>query len=126
MYQEELLEHYKYPKYKKEITKPDFSAGHATPSCGDRISIEGKIENDIVVDVGFSGSGCVVSQATASMLLDKCVGQQIDDLMKLTKNDIITLVGMPLGPNRLKCALLSLEVLQAGLQDFIEQKTKIT
>lgn len=123
IYQEELLEHFKYPKYRKKITNPHFSAGHYNPSCGDKISIEGILENNRVIDLGFQGSGCVISQATASMLTELCIGKTVDDILKLNKDSVTELIGIPLGPTRLKCALLSLEVLQEGLTSYTEKQS---
>jgi len=118
MYHEELFDHYKHPHNKKQIQNPDFSSGHHNPSCGDRISMEGKVVDDIVTEIGFDGSGCVISQAAASLLTAHCIGKNVDEILQLTKDDILKLVGIPLGPTRLRCALLSLEVLQQSLLDY--------
>ncbi len=115
LYQEELLEHYKYPKHRKKLATHDFKAGDYNPSCGDRIAIEGTVNDNVITDLGFEGSGCVISQAATSMLTEMCVGNTIEAVMALTKDDISTLIGIPLGPTRLKCALLCLQVLQEGL-----------
>lgn len=116
LYQEELMEHFRYPKNKKKLAAPSFTVDGGNPSCGDHIVIEGLIEGRTVADLGFSGSGCVISQATASMLTQLCIGKTIDDVLALTKDDVLKLVGIQLGPTRLKCALLSLQVLQKGLE----------
>ncbi len=118
LYHEELLEHYKYPKNKKAIAHAHFSAHDENPSCGDNLSFEGTIENGILTDIGFDGKGCVISQATASMLTDFCLGKPIDELNKLTEEDIFKLIQIPLGPVRAKCATLSLQVLLKGLTLF--------
>lgn len=118
LYQEELLEHYKHPYNKKTVANPSFTSGKDNPSCGDRIFIEGIIHDNKITDLGFSGSGCVISQAAASMLMQNCIGKTVDAVLALTKDDIIAMVGIPLGPNRLKCALLSLQVLQEGILTF--------
>jgi nitrogen fixation NifU-like protein len=118
LYQEELLDHYKYPRNKKSIATPSFAAGKDNPSCGDRVFIEGVIQDNKVTDLGFSGAGCIVSQATTSMLTEHCKGKTIDEILAFTKNDLLALVGIPLGPNRLKCALLSLQVLQEGILTY--------
>lgn len=117
-YQEELLDHYKHPRNKKTIENPDFTAGQDNPSCGDTIAMQGKIEQMRITDLGFNGSGCVISQAAASMLTEHCVGKTVSEVLKLSKDDILALIGIKLGPTRLKCALLSLEVLQQGLLEY--------
>ena len=118
LYQEELMEHFKYPHNKKKLDAPSFTAGKDNPSCGDRIIIEGIVQDDKIVDIGFSGSGCVISQATASMLTQLCKNKTIDAVLTLTKDDITNLVGIQLGPTRLKCALLSLQVIHEGLLSY--------
>lgn len=119
MVHDELLEHFKYPCNKKSISNPDFCASSENPSCGDKISIEGTVlDGKIVDDIGFCGSGCVISQATTSMLTEFCKGKSIDSLLDLKRDDILSLIKMELGPNRLKCALLCLQVLHQALLDF--------
>ena len=118
LYKEELLDHYKHPRNKTVIQNPDFSSGHNNPSCGDKLAIDGKIVDGKITELYFTGSGCVISQATASMLTELCIGKTIQEVMDLNKDDITELVGIPLGPSRLKCALLSLEVLQQGLAQY--------
>lgn len=120
IYQERLMYHYKYPKNRKKINNPDFSSGQQNPSCGDRILIEGKFEksdndNLVIKDLGFDGSGCVISQAVASILTQYCIDKSVNTILKMNKDDIIKLIKIPLGLNRIKCALLSLEALKAGL-----------
>ena len=122
LYQEELMDHYKYPRNNKKIENPDFAISELNPSCGDRIAIEGKITDNSISELGFSGSGCVISQATASMLTEHCLGKAVDVALSLSKNDIITMVGLEMGPTRLKCALLSLQVLQHGLLSVQDKK----
>lgn len=124
LYQEELMDHFTYPRNKKKVQQPSFSAGQDNPSCGDRVTIEGVIKNNSIVALGFSGNGCVISQATTSMLTEHCIGKTIEQALAITKDDLIKLVGITLGPNRLKCALLCLAVLQAGLIDYLHQKGK--
>lgn len=122
LYQKVLMEHFKNPKNKKTLENPDFSTGHDNPSCGDKISMTGKIENGVLVDIGFDGSGCVVSMAAASMLTDLCKGKSLDEILSLTKEDILKMIGLQLGPNRLHCALLSLETLHKGVLAYKDKK----
>ena len=115
MLHEELIEHFKYPHNRKRITDPTFTTESYNPSCGDRVIMDGIVTNRVLTDVGFNASGCVISQATASILTEYCKGKQITDVLSLTKDDILGMVNIPLGPTRLKCALISLEVLQKGI-----------
>jgi nitrogen fixation NifU-like protein len=122
LYKEEFLEHFKNSKYRKKVSGPNFSSGKHNPSCGDSIEVEGRVEKDRdgvlrIIDLGFEGSGCVISQATASILMEHCIGKSVDEVLQMTKDDILALLGLDLGPIRLKCALLSLNVLQSGLKE---------
>lgn len=121
IYQERLMEHFKNSIYKNKIENPDFSSGQQNPSCGDSILIEGKFgldqnNNKIIKALSFSGSGCVISQAAASILIENCLGKTVGEILKLDSNAIIKMLGIELGPNRIKCALLSLEALKASLK----------
>ena len=115
MYHEELLDHFKYPQNKVSIKNPHFTAGKHNPSCGDSIRMEGTLENDKLATIGFTGSGCIISQATASMLTEYCKGKSIQEIMAFSPATITAILGMPLGPVRMKCALLPLDVLQEGI-----------
>lgn len=118
-YKKFLMDHFKNPRHKKEIEKPDFSSGQNNPSCGDAVSVAGMIKDGVITDIGFQGHGCVISQAAASMLMDKCIGKSVEEVLALTKDDILKMLGLELGPNRLHCALISLESLQKGLQNYL-------
>ncbi len=119
MYQEELLEHYKYPYNKCKLTEPaSFATEQYNPSCGDSISMEGIVVDGILTKLYFQGKGCVISQATASMLVEQSEKKTIEELLALTSEDIFKLVKIELGPVRMKCALLPLQALQDGLKKF--------
>ena len=121
-YQEELLDHYKNPRNKEPLAHADFSSGDENPSCGDKIAIQGTVDGDVITKLAFSGTGCVISQAAASKLTELCVGKTLSEVLALNKDDMIKLVGIPLGPVRLKCALLALQVLHKGILKFKEDK----
>ncbi|MBU1007735.1 iron-sulfur cluster assembly scaffold protein [Candidatus Dependentiae bacterium] len=114
-YQKVLMDHFKNPRNKVKIENYNFESGLDNPACGDIISMTGIIEDGVVKKIGFEGSGCVVSLASASMLTEKCLGMSIDSVLALTKDDVVAMLGMELGPNRLQCALLSLEALHKGI-----------
>lgn len=120
-YQAELMDHYRYPKNQGTINNPDFSVQNLNPSCGDEISLQACITNGYVTDIKFMGKGCVISQAAASMLTVKCINQPIKELADLDKNYMLKLVGLDLGPTRLRCALLVLEALHAGISDYYKR-----
>lgn len=115
-YRELIVERYKNPAYKGSLDPNDFSYEDENPLCGDHIKIDLRVdENDIITEALFSGHGCAISQASADLLMESIIGKSIDEVKKMTKETILDLLGIELGPVRLKCALLSLKVLKAGL-----------
>lgn len=114
IYQEELLDHYENPSNYGTLPNPDISHEEDNPLCGDRIRIDLLIENDIIKEVRFSGHGCTISLAAASMLTEEIAGKPLAEVKQLSRDDILTMIGIPLGPVRVKCALLPLKVLKAG------------
>ncbi|MBI3281191.1 MAG: SUF system NifU family Fe-S cluster assembly protein [Acidobacteria bacterium] len=115
IYQEDILDHYENPSNYGSLENPDISYEEDNPLCGDKIRMELKVEDGIITDIRFSGYGCTISRASASMLTERIKGQRLDDVKKMSKDDILEMLGIPLGPVRLKCALLSLKVLKAGV-----------
>jgi len=115
LYQDQILDHYKNPRNVKKIENPNFTSGEQNPSCGDSIAIEGIIENGIIKEIYFTGKGCILSQAAASLITEYAVGKNIDEILKLDKEFVIKLMSIKLGPNRLHCALLPLQALQQGI-----------
>ena len=118
LYTQHLQDHYHNPRNRRKIALPSFSSGQHNPSCGDRILIEGKIKNGVVVDLVFQGQGCVISMAVASMLTEFCKNKKIPDILKLNSQDIAKLVGIKLGPSRMRCAMLPLMAMQDGLEKY--------
>jgi nitrogen fixation NifU-like protein len=114
LYREEILDHYKYPRRKGHLENPDIHYHDHNPFCGDELTIELNVKDGIVVDAAFDGRGCSISQATASMLMEEIVGKSLDEIKEYDKEYILELLGIEIGPVRLKCALLSLKVLKAG------------
>jgi nitrogen fixation NifU-like protein len=117
LYREEILEHYEHPHHHGLLADTDISIGDNNPSCGDRISIEVKLSPDHtrIADIAFSGDGCVISQAATSMLMDAVIGMPLEDVERLDRQTVLDLLGIPLTPTRVKCAVLGLKVLQAAL-----------
>ena len=116
LYREVIIEHYKNPGYKGELDPADYSFEDENPLCGDHIRIDLRVdEAGNVSEAAFSGHGCAISQASADLLLESIQGKSIDEIKLLTKEDVLDLIGIELGPVRLKCALLSLKVLKGGV-----------
>ena len=116
IYQATLMDHYKNPRNRGTLPMPDFMSDQHNPSCGDMVSFEAKIANGFIVEIAFDGVGCVISQATASLMAQTVKDKSIEYVIALTSDDVLALIGMELGPTRLKCALLSLYAVQQGLR----------
>jgi len=115
LYRELIIERYKSPLYRGELDPHDISFEDDNPLCGDHIRIDLRLdENQIVTEAAFSGQGCAISQASADLLVESIRGKSLDAVKALSKDDVLEMLGIELGPVRLKCALLSLKVLKAG------------
>lgn len=120
-YRELILDHYKNPRNQGTLDPHDISFEDDNPLCGDRIRIDLRVDGENrVTDVAFTGRGCAISQASASLLTEEIRGKTLDEIKKISKEDILEMLGIELGPVRLKCALLSLKVLKAGVYGINE------
>ncbi len=124
MFKEELMDHYRNPRHSGVLATPDFASEDYNPSCGDRILITGTVEDERVTKLGFAASGCVLSQASASILSEHCSGKSLGDVLAFSKDELLELVGIELGPNRVKCCLLSLFALQEAILSFQRQNSQ--
>ncbi|HEX5498346.1 MAG TPA: SUF system NifU family Fe-S cluster assembly protein [Thermomicrobiales bacterium] len=115
LYREVILDHNKNPRNKGTLEPADFSYEDVNPLCGDEIRIDLRVEDGRVSDIKFSGRGCAISQAAASILTEMVANQPLDEVKALTKDDLLDELGVPISPARLKCALLGLKVLKAGI-----------
>lgn len=115
LYREIIIDRYKNPIYYGTLEPHNFAFEDDNPLCGDSIRIEVQLnEEGNVLNAAFSGHGCAISQASADLLLEHIQGKSIEYVKLMTKDDLLDILGIELGPVRLKCALLSLKVLKAG------------
>ena len=99
LYRELILDHYKNPIYKGKIKGSDYSFEDENPLCGDFLHIDLQTdEKGVITDAKFDGHGCAISMASADMLLETLIGKTLDDVKKLSKQDILDLLGIELSP----------------------------
>jgi nitrogen fixation NifU-like protein len=116
LYREIIIEHYRNPSYRGQLDPHDISFADNNPLCGDHIEVNLCVDDQsVVTDARFDGHGCAISQASADLLIESIIGKSLEEIKKLNKQDILDLLGIELGPVRLKCALLPLKVLKAGV-----------
>jgi nitrogen fixation NifU-like protein len=115
IYREIILEHSKNPSNKGTLDPADYTYEDTNPLCGDEVRIDVRVKDDHVSEIMFSGQGCAISQAAASILTELVDGKSLDEVKAFSKDELLEEIGIPLSPARLKCALLSLKVLKAGI-----------
>lgn len=126
LYRELILDRYKHPRMRGVLDPHDHSYEDDNPLCGDRIRIDIRVGPDArISEAAFSGTGCAISQASADLLTESIVGKTLDEVKALSKDDILEMLGIELGPVRLKCALLSLKVLKAGVYGIEELEEEL-
>jgi nitrogen fixation NifU-like protein len=121
IYQERVLEHYECPYHRGHCPLATHAHEDDNPLCGDCVRIELKINDQgRIEEAFFDGEGCCISQASASMLLEHIDGRTVDDVKRFDADDMLTLFGARLTPNRQKCCLLGWRVLQSAIYSPVE------
>ena len=117
LYRDYILEHYRRPHNFGVIDEPSATFEGANPLCGDRITMQLGVKDGVVEQIGFTGRGCAISQASASLLTDEVKGKSVDAVADIRADDLLELLGIDISPARLKCAMLSFDSLQHLLAD---------
>lgn len=115
LYRDFILDHYRNPRNAGTLEHPDASFEDVNPLCGDKIRMDVSVRDGAVADVRFSGRGCAISQASASLLTEDIKGKSLAEIEHLSAEDVISNLGINISPARLKCALLGLKVLKHAL-----------
>ena len=126
LYRDLIIDHYKNPQYRGHLDPNDIHFEDDNPLCGDHIEVTLRVDaSGKVTDGRFDGKGCAISQASADLLIESIIGKPVEDVKRLSKQDVLDLLGIELGPVRLKCALLSLKVLKAGVYGLGESSEEL-
>ncbi len=113
-YRDYILDHYRNPRNFGDLESSNVEAEDLNPLCGDQIRMQLKVEDGVVQDLRFSGKGCAISQASASMLTESIKGMKLSEVAKLSKDAVLENVGIGISPTRMKCAMLGLRVLKSA------------
>lgn len=124
LFSENILDYYRNPRNKGVIEKPDFEARDSNPSCGDVIVFQLEVRKGVVCKARFGGSGCAISQASASMLAEKLEGLSLGECAAISSKQVLEMLGIPVNAQRLKCALLSLHVLKMMVSQKLGGKVR--
>jgi len=114
-YRQNILDHYQNPRNFGTLEAPDISAEDSNPLCGDKIRMDLKVKDGAIEDVRFTGIGCSISRAAASMLTEEIKGKTLEEVKAIGREEVLEMLGIELGPVRLKCALLALKTLKVGV-----------
>jgi nitrogen fixation NifU-like protein len=118
LYRDYILEHYRHPHNFGVLEAPTVAHEGSNPLCGDRLTMQLGIRDGKLAEVAFTGRGCAISQASASLLTDEVRGMTVEAAAAYRADDLLDLLGIEISPARLKCAMLSLDTLQAALAEL--------
>jgi nitrogen fixation NifU-like protein len=120
IYRDYIIDHYQNPLHRCELKDATLSERDANPLCGDDLTVQLRISEEGVVEkCAFSGKGCSISQAAADILCEEIEGKRIADVVEMTKEEMLELLGIPLGPVRVKCGLLAFKIVKVALLKYV-------
>ena len=122
MYAEELIQSYEHPLHKGVIENPTLERHEENISCGDKITVYIKLENNRLSDIKFNGLGCVISMGSADILIEELKNRKIEDIEKLNKDDLLKIIGIDPGPVRMHCATLSLRAIKKAIFEYYKKE----
>jgi nitrogen fixation protein NifU and related proteins len=123
IYKENILDHFRNPRNFGEVVDAEIKNSQVNATCGDMIKLSVKLENGKIKDVKFNGNGCAISMASSSMLTEKLKGKTLDEVKKISNDDVVEMLGIELGVVRMKCGLLCLNTLNKGIE-VMEKKNE--
>ncbi|HEX5938126.1 MAG TPA: SUF system NifU family Fe-S cluster assembly protein [Actinomycetota bacterium] len=132
IYKETILDHYKNPRNKRELPGAVVTSTRSNPLCGDEVTVSASLEDGKLLEITFEGTGCSISQSSASMMTESVGGKTVDDALALAADvrgmlagevdpdedafgDLVALKGVVKYPIRIKCAVLAWDVLQEAV-----------
>jgi len=124
MYQEIILDYYRHPRNHGTLKNPQIVSHDVNTSCGDEITMQVAVNDGKITEICFSGKGCAISQAAASMLTEEVMGKPLEQVAKFNKESMLKLLPIEISPMRLKCALLGFKVLKLGVLQHLGQEEK--
>ena len=124
MYRENIIDHYKHPHNHGTIGNADIRQTENNPLCGDVVTVSLKLNEGKVKDIKFEGRGCAISQAATSMLTDDIKGKTLEEIKKISREDVVNMLGIEIGLVRTKCATLGLVAVRNGINEFMNKGKK--
>lgn len=121
MYKDRILAHYRNPLNYGGLDNADYSHTGVNPSCGDEISVDVQVQNGTITDIGFTGDGCAISMASASLVTEELTGAELDRIQTLDRDEVLELLEIELTPMRVKCAILIEKVLTDAISQCSDE-----
>jgi nitrogen fixation NifU-like protein len=124
LYADNILDHFRSPRGKQSVASPSVSHEEKNLSCGDGVKLSLTIEDDRITEMGWEGTGCAISQAGMSMLCEELSGKTLTEAASIDPKHMLALLGVPIGPRRMKCALLGLHTLHNAIHELRHESTQ--